>query len=146
MCIRDRVNAVTKGTVVGRKMRQSGKDWIGEIPSHWDVVRIKWIAQMESGHTPDKQIPAYWADCKIQWVSLNDTGYLKDNDFISETAFQISELGMANSSARLLPPQTVVFSRDATIGRCAITTIPMAVSQHFIGWVCGPRILPEFLL
>ena len=53
---------------------------------------------------------------------------------------------MANSSARLLPARAVVFSRDATVGLCAITTRPMAVSQHFVAYLCDPRVLPEYLL
>ena len=71
---------------------------------------------------------------------------LKDHDYISDTFYRISELGMANSSAHLLPPGAVVFTRDATIGLAAITTRPMAVSQHIIAWLCGPNILPEYLL
>ncbi len=82
----------------------------------------------------------------ISWVSLNDTGYLKDNDNISETAYNITQLGKENLSARMLPAGVVVFSRDATIGRCAITTKSMTVSQHFIAWVCGKSMIPEFLL
>ena len=85
-------------------------------------------------------------NCEIPWVSLNDTGFLKDNDYITDTAYFINELGIQNSSARLLPERVVVFSRDATIGRCAITTRPMAVSQHFIAWVCGEEVSPEYLL
>jgi type I restriction enzyme S subunit len=128
------------------KYKASGLDWMAEVPEHWGVTKMKWIATMESGHTPDKKVPEYWDNEGIPWVSLNDTGYLKDNDYISDTAYKISELGIANSSARLLPPRVVVFSRDATIGRCAITTRPMAVSQHFIAWVCGKSIVPEYLL
>jgi len=139
-------NAVTKGLKPDITMKESGISWIGEIPSHWEVLKIKWIAKMESGHTPNKKVDEYWADCDIPWVSLNDTGRLKENDFISDTTIQINHLGIANSSARLLPPEAVVFSRDATIGRCAITTRPMAVSQHFIAWLCGDRIIPEYLL
>jgi len=115
------------------------------VPSHWKVDRIKWFARMESGHTPDKKVPAYW-DGDIPWVSLNDTGYLKNHEYIEETAHAITEAGIANSSAHLLPTGTVVFSRDATIGRCAILARPMACSQHFIGWVCGPELIPEYLL
>ena len=126
--------------------KDSGVEWIGQIPSHWSAIRIKWVATMESGHTPDKKIPEYWTDCDIPWVSLNDTNYLKDNDFITDTAIFVNEKGIANSSAHILPAGVVVFSRDATIGRCAITTRPMAVSQHFIAWVCGESIKPEFLL
>ena len=139
-------HAVTKGLNPNAPMKPSGIEWLGEVPEHWDVCKMKWIAEMQSGHTPDKKIPTYWENGDISWVSLNDTGYLKDHDYISETAYNITELGMANSSARMLPARVVVFSRDATIGRCAITTKPMAVSQHFIAWVCGESMIPEFLL
>jgi type I restriction enzyme S subunit len=139
-------HAVTKGLNPGAPMKDSGVEWLGEVPEHWAIKKIKHTARMESGHTPDRKVEAYWVDCDIPWVSLNDTGFLKDNDYISETAYTINELGIQNSSARLLPERVVVFSRDATIGRCAITTRPMAVSQHFIAWVCGEEILSEYLL
>jgi type I restriction enzyme S subunit len=140
------VEAVSGGLNPSVPRKESGVGWIRRLPMHWDVRRIKWVARMESGHTPDKKVTAYWTDGNIPWVSLNDTGYLKDYDYISETAYYTNSLGLENSSARLLPAGAVVFSRDATIGRCAITTRPMAVSQHFIAWLCGPAVLPEYLL
>jgi type I restriction enzyme S subunit len=139
-------HAVTKGLNPDAPMKPSGVHWLGDVPAHWDVLKMKWVAKMQSGHTPDKKVEAYWADGDIPWVSLNDTGFLKDNDYIDETAFNITQAGLENSSARLLPPKVVVFSRDATIGRCAITTRSMTVSQHFIAWVCGDSIVPEYLL
>jgi type I restriction enzyme, S subunit len=139
-------HAVTKGLNPNAPMKPSGIEWLGDVPAHWEVVKMKWIAKMQSGHTPDKKVSDYWENGSIPWVSLNDTGFLRDHDYISETAYNITDLGMANSSAHLLPPRAVVFSRDATIGRCAITTIEMAVSQHFIAWICGRSMLPEFLL
>ena len=101
---------------------------------------------MESGHTPDKKVDAYWHNGNVPWVSLRDTGHLKDHDYISDTEYYTNELGLRNSSARLLPPRSVIFSRDATIGLCAITERPMAVSQHFIAWICHETLLPEYLL
>ncbi len=139
-------HAVTKGLNPNAPMKPSGIQWLGDVPQHWNVARMKWVAKMESGHTPDKKVASYWENCEIPWVSLNDTKFLKDNDYISDTAYFVNELGIANSSARLLPPRAVVFSRDATIGRCAITTREMAVSQHFIAWICGDSIVPEYLL
>ena len=139
-------HAVTKGLNPNAPMKDSGIEWLGEVPAHWQVVKMKWVAKMESGHTPDKKVPAYWDYGDIPWISLNDTGYLKDHDYISETAYAVTHLGIENSSAHLLPPKAVVFSRDATIGRCAITTRSMAVSQHFIGWICSECLVPEFLL
>ena len=139
-------HVVTKGLNPDAPMKDSGVEWLGEVPAHWEVIKMKWVAKMESGHTPDKKVPEYWEGGDIPWVSLNDTSFLRDNDYITDTAYAVTRLGIENSSAHLLPERSVVFSRDATIGRCAITTRPMAVSQHFIAWVCGSRVIPEFLL
>ena len=127
-------------------MKHSGVEWLGEIPMHWEVERIKWAARMVSGHTPDKKVESYWRGGDIPWVSLADTGQLREVDYIETTAVMTTSDGIAHSSAHVLPAGTVVFSRDATIGLCAITRAGMAVSQHFIGWFCGPRLLPEYLL
>ena len=80
-------NAVTKGLNPRAPMKPSGIEWLGDVPEHWCVTKMKWVAEMESGHTPDKKIAAYWENGDIPWVSLNDTGYLKDNDYISDTAY-----------------------------------------------------------
>lgn len=140
-------HAVTKGLNAHAKMQDSGVEWLGEVPEAWTVCRIKQVAKLESGHTPDKKIAAYWVDCDIPWVSLNDSAQLKEVDYISETAIYLNEKGIANSSARKLPERSVVFTRDASIGLAAITTKVMAVSQHVIAWICDKeKVVPEFLL
>jgi type I restriction enzyme, S subunit len=139
-------HAVTKGLNPEAPMKDFGVEWLGEMPAHWNVLRVKDVSQLESGHTPSKQFPEYWENCEIPWVSLNDSKYLAANDFISDTAVRINELGMANSSARLLPAESVVFTRDATIGLAAITTRPMAVSQHLIAWCPTGKMAPKYLL
>lgn len=138
---------VTKGVSSGTSLRHSGHPWLGALPAHWPVLRVRDVAKLESGHTPDKGNPDHWRDDNdIPWVSLNDTKVLAAKDYIDDTTLHINALGLQNSSARMLPARVVVFTRDATIGKAAITTKPMAVSQHIIAWVCGPRILPEYLL
>jgi len=140
-------HAVTKGFNPDAPLKPSGVNWLGNVPAHWEVLPVKRVAKLESGHTPDKKIDAYWENCDIPWVSLNDTAVLRSADYISDTRVSINALGLANSSARLLPPRAVVFTRDATIGESAITTRSMAVSQHIIAWLCNEdRIVPEFLL
>jgi len=140
-------HAVTKGLNPDAPMKDSGVEWLGEVPEHWRVSRIKNYAKIESGHTPSKTKSEYWVNCNIPWVSLNDSKQLKNIDYIEDTFYKISELGMANSSAHLLPARAVVFTRDASIGLSAITTKQMAVSQHLIAWICNEKfIIPEFLL
>ena len=129
------------------KYKDSGVEWLGEVPEHWDVNKIKYVARLESGHTPDKQKEEYWTDCDIPWVSLNDSKQLASSDYINETTCQINRKGLENSSARILPARAVVFTRDATIGLAAITCRDMAVSQHVIAWICHLNfVIPEFLL
>ena len=130
------------------EMKDSGVEWMGKVPEQWDVVRVKFVAQVESGHTPSRSEPLYWIEeeCVIPWVSLNDSKFLKENDFIGDTAVKISAEGMKNSSAHLLPAGAVVFTRDASIGLTAITTVPAAVSQHVIAWIPGKRVFQKYLL
>lgn len=115
----------------------------GVVPTGWEVVLIDRVAQRGSGHTPNKKVPDYW-DGSIKWVSLKDSDKL-DHVYIADTEERISEAGLANSSAVLHPPGTVILSRDAGVGKSAITQDQMAVSQHFIAWRCGKRLDNHYL-
>lgn len=140
---------VTKGLGRAASLRQSGVAWIGEVPVHWRCMRLKFVCRLETGHTPSKSDIENWIpeECVIPWVSLNDTKTLGSQDYISDTTIKISRRGMDNSSAHMIDAGAVVFNRDgARIGLAAITTRPMAVSQHIIAWVCGPSLLNEYLL
>ncbi len=137
---------VTKGLDADVPMKDSGIEWLGDIPAHWDVARLKNIAQLESGHTPSKSKPEFWVNCDIPWVSLRDTKALADNDYIGQTHTHINRAGLEGSSARLLPAGTVIFTRDATVGLAAITEEEMAVSQHLIAWIPSERVDKEYLL
>ena len=116
---------------------------LGWIPKKWQSNFLDCLASRGSGHTPNRIIPAYW-DGGILWVSLSDSRRL-DQLYISKTDFKISQLGIANSSATLHPAGIVIMSRDAGIGKSAITTEPMAVSQHFMCWKCADRMDNHFL-
>lgn len=141
-------HAVTKGLNPDAPMKDSGIDWIGETPAHWEVTRTKFVAQQLTGHTPSRKVPEYWLDCTIPWFTLADVWQIRDGEreYIETTEECISELGLANSSARLLPAGTVIVSRTASVGFSGITALPMATTQDFANWVCGPRIRPEYLL
>jgi type I restriction enzyme S subunit len=116
---------------------------LGLIPKEWDYALLDGVAHRASGHTPNRNHPEYW-DGGIKWVSLADSWRL-DRVYISETDKEISALGIANSSAVLHPPGIVILSRDAGIGKSAITTCEMAVSQHFMCWRCGPKLDSHYL-
>ncbi|MFO1052219.1 MAG: restriction endonuclease subunit S [Planctomycetota bacterium] len=142
---------LTRGTR-GRKLEPIAEEWrLGRLlpgitmkPEGWQLVRLVDIAKLESGHTPSRRHPEYW-DGGVPWVSLHDTGAL-DGPEISETAQTVSDLGIANSSARLLPRGTVVFSRTATVGKATVLGREMSTSQDFANYVCGPRVHNRYLM
>lgn len=109
----------------------------------WDAPLLSEVAHRESGHTPDKEVPGYW-NGGIKWLSLADCDQL-NRIYVGDTSNTISQAGLDNSSARLLPAGVVVLTRDAGVGQSAITTCPMAVSQHFLAWRCSDRLNPYFL-
>lgn len=143
-------HAVTKGLDPVARLKDSGVEWLGEVPAHWAVMPIRKVARLESGHTPSRQKAEYWVEeeCVIPWFTLADVGVLRSGKVthVSDTTHRISELGMANSAARLLPQDTVFLSRTASVGFSGIMTQPMAVSQDFAAWVCGPELSSEYLL
>ena len=104
------------------------------IPAGWKYDLLDKFATRCSGHTPSKSFPEYW-NGGIKWISLADS-YRLDQGYVYETDNEISEAGIANSSAELHPIETVVLSRDAGIGKSGVMAVPMAVSQHFIAWKC----------
>lgn len=116
---------------------------IVEIPQEWELTQLTEVARLESGHTPSRGRDDYWGG-DIPWVSLHDTDRLAER-VIRTTTMTVTEAGLANSSARLLPEGTVVFSRTATVGRCSLLGRPMATSQDFANYVCGPMLDNRFL-
>lgn len=116
---------------------------LGWIPREWEALRLDMVATRGSGHTPSKDVSSYW-NGGVKWVSLADSHRL-DQIYIHETDKEISELGIANSSAVLHPEGTVILSRDAGIGKSAILGCDMAVSQHFMAWRCGEKLNNLFL-
>ncbi|WP_178378897.1 restriction endonuclease subunit S [Streptomyces sp. NBRC 110465] len=139
-----RVRVALHGTAQTEEV-ESPLPWAKKLPAHWRVVPLTSVAELESGHTPSRSREDWWQDCYIPWVSLHDVGMMRGAKYLHDTAQCISDAGIANSSARLLPARTVVLSRDATVGRAAIMGVPMATSQHFAAWVCGPDLDPEYL-
>lgn len=138
-------SSVVRDAVMAEKLSRG--DWdrrMGVAADHgWDEVLLDSVAHRASGHTPDRKRADYW-DGGIKWLSLRDS-YRLDRVYVGDTDSTISQLGIENSSAVLHKAGVVVLSRDAGVGKSAITTVDMAVSQHFLCWWCGPSLDAHFL-
>jgi type I restriction enzyme, S subunit len=143
-------HAVTKGLNPRAPMKDSGVEWLGEVPEHWVVTPLRLAARIESGHTPSRAVDSYWIEeeCIFPWFSLSDVWQIRPGktDYVYETKERVSQAGLVNSAARLLPKGTVILSRTASVGYSGILGEVMATTQDFVNWICGPKLLPEFLL
>lgn len=109
----------------------------------WSWTSLSSLAQLESGHTPSRKHSEYW-DGSIPWIGIKDAT-ANHGRIIFDTYQHVSEIGLENSSARLLPANTVCLSRTASVGFVVVMGRPMATSQDFINWVCGPNLEPHYL-
>jgi type I restriction enzyme S subunit len=106
---------------------------IGKIPKTWQVVKIEDVAETTSGGTPNRSKKEYYGGT-IPWVK---SGELKDNT-IYDTEEKITELGLRNSAAKILPRGTLLVAMyGATVGKTAILGIEATTNQA----VCA--ILPK---
>lgn len=114
-----------------------------EPPAGWKWQALSDIARLESGHTPSRRHPEYW-NGSIHWISIRDAKE-HHGGVIHDTEEKTTELGIENSSARILPAGTVCLSRTASVGYVVVMGSPMATSQDFVNWVCGSDLDPQFL-
>lgn len=113
-------------------------------PVGFTWTKLTDVARIESGHTPSRAEDEYW-NGPIPWIGIREaTG--NHGKTIYETSQSITELGLNNSSTRLLPAETVCLSRTASVGYVVKMGVPMATSQDFVNWVCGPEMSPTYLM
>lgn len=112
-------------------------------PKGWAWTLLTDVAQLESGHTPSRNHPEYW-DGDIPWIGIKDAR-AHHGGVINDTLQRVTQAGIDNSAARILPAGTVCLSRTASVGYVVTMGRPMATSQDFVNWVCSPAIDPDYL-
>jgi len=118
--------AVTKGIRAGVPMKDSGVEWIGEIPEGWNKRKLNGLLRSIGSGTTPKSNPLYY-DGEYPWLN---TGDLAD-DFIQNVNKTVTELAIQDHSPLKLydAPSVVIALYGATIGKLGITTYPLTVNQ-----------------
>jgi len=119
--------AVTKGLNPNVKMKDSGIEWLGEIPEHWNVTKLKYFSEIINGSTPKSGISEYW-NGDIVWLTPDDLGKLNCKR-ISDSARKITEQGLNSCGTTVTPPNSIIFSTRAPIGHIGISDIPSCTNQ-----------------
>jgi len=115
----------------------------GAVPDGWRRVTVGDVAEVVGGSTPSTRVEGYWGG-SIRWATPTDITGLRSR-YISDTALTITEEGLKSAGLRLLPPGAILVTSRATVGACAVSTVPMATNQGFANLVCKDGVEPEFL-
>lgn len=124
--------AVTKGLDPAAKMKNSGVEWIGEIPENWEVNYTKRIFKIISGATPKSDNPEYW-EGDIKWITPAD--YKTEQIYIYNTNRNITQKGLESCSSVLIPENSIIFSKRAPIGLVAINKVKLCTNQGCLSCV-----------
>ena len=103
---------------------------LGMIPKGWRVGTLNEIGNVVGGGTPSKSKPEYYCSDGIAWITPKDLSISKTK-FISNGEIDITELGYKNSSAKIMPKGSILFSSRAPIGYIAIALNDITTNQGF---------------
>ena len=107
--------------------KDSGVEWIGKVPSHWNTLRLRFVCELRNGYTPSKANPDFWTDGTIPWYRMEDIREsgrrLKEaKQYVTEEAIKGGGLFEAGS---------FIMATTATIGEHALLIVDSLANQQF---------------
>ncbi|MFA6041023.1 MAG: restriction endonuclease subunit S [Methylophilus sp.] len=138
-------HAVTKGLNPNAPMRDSGVEWLGEVPSHWTVAQLKFnTSEMQTGPF-GSQLHA--EDYITDGIPIINPAHIKDGKIVPDILVTVDEATQERLHRHKLSKGEIIFARRGELGRCAI------VNKDNEGWLCGTgslkarlnsNLLPEY--
>jgi len=135
-------HAVTKGLNPNAKMKNSGIEWLGEVPEHWEVGALGYLGSINTGATPDRGTASFW-NGDIPWLKTGEIAWKP----ITEAEEFITEEAVERTAVKLSPPGTMLmamYGQGVTRGRVALLKIDATYNQACAAISFGTRIKPEF--
>ena len=124
--------AVTKGLNPNAEMKDSGIDWLGQIPAHWDCRALRRCTEyVKTGGTPPGAYENYFQEDGFYWYTPGD---FNDDLWLANSERQLSELG--KSTVKIFPPNTIMMiGIGGTVGKVAISNSFASCNQQVNGIV-----------
>jgi type I restriction enzyme S subunit len=116
----------------------------GPLPEGWELQPINDAFDLLGGGTPSKKVEEYWTDGTVDWYTPSDlTG--SGSLFMDRSALRITEAGLAKSSAKMFPADSIMMTSRATLGVISICTGPASTNQGFITCLPNERLPRTYL-
>ena len=138
-------HAVTKGLDPTVPMKDSGVEWLGEVPAHWELTRVGWQCMVGNGCTPARDNLDYWEDGHYPWLNsskVNLDRVVEADQFVTSQALKECALPIVKPGSVLM----AITGEGKTRGMVTITEIEATINQH-VAFIepRGSELLPTFL-
>lgn len=134
--------AVTKGLNPDVPMKDSGVEWIGEMPRHWKIAKIKNYCQLKTGVTPSTS-NAEWFDGEVQWFTPGD---FNESYRLSKSKRTLSTKALESNVAVIAPANTVmIIGIGATAGKVGLSDVECSFNQQITALLTN-SVNPKFLM
>ena len=138
-------HAVTKGLNPDAPMKDSGVEWLGEVPEHWLFPKISHIGRVANGSTPDKSNLSFWSDGSIPWLAsscLNSEVVKEPTELITQQAYESSSVDIIPSGSILVG----MVGQGKTRGSSAILGFDSCINQNMAAiTIDGEKISARYL-
>ncbi|EOC5885983.1 restriction endonuclease subunit S [Vibrio vulnificus] len=138
-------HAVTKGLNPNAPMKDSGVEWLGEVPEHWEVTKLKWKTSTTSGGTPTtSKYEMYYQDGYIPWIRTTDL----NNGKLLETPVNITSKALADTACSILPKNSILlamYGGAGSIGKHSLLMFEATINQAVCGIYPSSAFESEFL-
>lgn len=104
----------------------SGTSWLGDVPEHWEVRRLKQVFhRIVGGSTPSSAEPSFW-DGDVIWITPTD---ISKTERLSTSQRRITQRGLKSCSSELVPPGSIVVTSRAPVGNVALAEVELSTNQ-----------------
>lgn len=122
------------------RYKDSGVEWLGEVPTHWMISKIKYIAPFQVGWTPSTRIDDNFVGQNL-WVNISD---LKGR-FLEDTAKKISDEAVRNSSMDVSPKGSLLYSFKLSVGAVSFANKDMYTNEAIASFLAGASLPLTYL-
>ncbi|WP_180057432.1 MULTISPECIES: restriction endonuclease subunit S [unclassified Acinetobacter] len=138
-------HAVTKGLNSDVTMKDSGVEWLGQVPEHWKVSKLKWKAVTTSGSTPTtSKYELYYENGDIPWIRTTDL----NNSDLYETPIYITSRAVNDTACSVLPINSILiamYGGAGSIGKHSLLKFESTINQAVCGVLPSKVYDPDYL-
>ncbi|MEJ2794207.1 restriction endonuclease subunit S [Iodobacter sp. LRB] len=121
-------HAVTKGLNPNAPMKDSGVEWLGEVPAHWVVTRAKFISNI---FVPQRNKPELNEESGVPWATMEDM----KGQYIESTKNYVSSIAAKNAGSKILSSGSVIASCVGNFGVAAINCMDVIINQQLQAFI-----------